>query len=60
MYRVGSAFPGMKICRIGTIDDFNLQETKFKPQVEQFTKDRMNWMKETDAKDKAEGMFPYY
>lgn len=60
MYRVGSAFPGMKIGRIGTIDDFNLHETKFRPQVEQFTKDRANWLQETAAPEKAEAMYPFY
>jgi hypothetical protein len=43
MYRVGERFPGMSILRIGTIDDFNLQETKLKPQVEQFVKTRVGW-----------------
>lgn len=43
MYRIGSKFRGMNILRIGTVDDFNLHETKLKPQVEQFTKDRVGW-----------------
>jgi len=43
MYRVGSAFPGMSILRIGTVDDFNLAETKLKPTVEQFIEDRVAW-----------------
>ena len=43
MYRVSSRFPGNSILRIGTIDDFSLQETKLRPQVEQFTKDRVGW-----------------
>ncbi|KFZ12576.1 hypothetical protein V501_04146 [Pseudogymnoascus sp. VKM F-4519 (FW-2642)] len=41
MYRVGAAFPGLSILRIGTVDDFNLHETKLRPRVEQFTKDRL-------------------
>ncbi|KAK5243813.1 hypothetical protein LTR40_012417, partial [Exophiala xenobiotica] len=40
MYRVGAAFPGKSILRIGTVDDFTLHETKLKPQIEQFVKDR--------------------
>lgn len=60
MYRVGSAFPGTKICRIGTLDDFNLMETKFKPKIEQFTKDRVNWLQETKGTEKAEAMYPFY
>lgn len=44
MYRVGAGFPGMKIMRIGTVDDFNLQATILKPKVEQFVKDRHEWV----------------
>ena len=44
MYRVGEAFPGVSILRIGTVDDFNLHETKLRPRVEQFTKDRVGWL----------------
>jgi hypothetical protein len=43
MYRVGGAFPGVSILRLGTVDDFNLVETKLKPQLEQFIKDRVSW-----------------
>ncbi|KZV74692.1 hypothetical protein PENSPDRAFT_732085 [Peniophora sp. CONT] len=44
MYRVGAGFPGMKIMRIGTVDDFNLHATILKPKVEQFVKDRAEWV----------------
>ena len=44
MFRVGEGFPGTKIMRIGTVDDFSLQETVLKPRVEQFTKDRVGWL----------------
>lgn len=44
MYRVGKVFPGKSILRIGTVDDFNLHETKLKPQREIFAKDRVSWM----------------
>lgn len=30
--------------RIGTVDDFNLMETKLRPRVEQFVKDRVEWL----------------
>ncbi|KAF2762884.1 hypothetical protein EJ05DRAFT_534352 [Pseudovirgaria hyperparasitica] len=43
MYRVSSGFPGKSILRLGTVDDFNLVETKLKPRVEQFVKDRVGW-----------------
>lgn len=44
MYRVGARFPGMSIMRIGTVDDFHLHESKLKPRVEQYTKDRVSWL----------------
>ena len=44
LYRVSSGMPGMSILRIGTIDDFTLQETKLKPQVEQFVENRVGWL----------------
>jgi hypothetical protein len=44
MYRVGAAFPDMSILRIGTVDDFQLHETKLKPQAEIFVKDRVCWL----------------
>ncbi|KAH6988540.1 Mss4-like protein [Ilyonectria destructans] len=44
MYRVGAAFPGHSILRVGTVDDFNLHETKLKPRVEQFIEDRVCWL----------------
>ncbi|KAJ9145093.1 Glutathione-dependent formaldehyde-activating enzyme/centromere protein V [Pleurostoma richardsiae] len=43
MYRVGTAFPGKSILRIGTVDDFNLHETKLRPRTEIFVKDRVSW-----------------
>ncbi|KAJ6598887.1 Mss4-like protein, partial [Mycena vulgaris] len=43
MYRVSSGFPGKRILRLGTVDDFNLHETKLKPRAEQFVKDRVAW-----------------
>ncbi|KAL6897441.1 Mss4-like protein [Trichoderma evansii] len=44
MYRRSSRFPGMSILRIGTVDDFNLHESKLKPQFEQFIENRANWL----------------
>lgn len=43
MYRVGAAFPGMSILRVGTVDDFSLHEGRLRPGMEQFTKDRVGW-----------------
>lgn len=56
MYRVGSGFPGCSILRIGTVDDFNLHETKLKPRVEQFTKDRVSWLSGVEGAEKHEAM----
>ncbi|KAJ7132301.1 Mss4-like protein [Mycena epipterygia] len=56
MYRVGAAFPGMSILRVGTVDDFHLHETKLKPRVEQFTKDRVAWLSGLEGVPQFEGM----
>ncbi|KAK7422998.1 hypothetical protein QQX98_001288 [Neonectria punicea] len=55
MYRVGAAFPGHSILRIGTVDDFNLHETKLRPRVEQFTKDRVSWFTGVEGAKHFEG-----
>ncbi|EIN05036.1 hypothetical protein PUNSTDRAFT_55316 [Punctularia strigosozonata HHB-11173 SS5] len=44
MYRVGEAFPGKSILRVGTVDDFSLHETKLKPKREFFVKDKVGWL----------------
>lgn len=43
MYRRSEVFPHQSYMRIGTVDDFNLHETKLKPEVEIFTDSRVNW-----------------
>ncbi|KAM0519097.1 hypothetical protein ACHAPE_004093 [Trichoderma viride] len=43
MYRRSEVFPSQSYMRIGTVDDFNLHETKLKPEVEIFTDSRVNW-----------------
>ena len=49
MYRRSEGFPGMSIPRIGTIDDYSLQETKFKPRIETFEKDRCGWLQPAEV-----------
>ncbi|PSN68051.1 hypothetical protein BS50DRAFT_600017 [Corynespora cassiicola Philippines] len=44
MYRVSERLPGHSILRLGTVDDFNLVETKLKPTMEAFIKDRVSWI----------------
>ncbi|KAJ5158029.1 uncharacterized protein N7500_007680 [Penicillium coprophilum] len=55
MYRVGEAYPGSSILRIGTVDDFNLHETKLRPRIEQYTKDRVGWLQGTEGFEQVEG-----
>ncbi|ORY16870.1 Mss4-like protein [Clohesyomyces aquaticus] len=57
MYRVSSGFPEKIIMRIGTVDDFNLHETKLKPRVEQFVKDRVAWLSEAEGAKQVDGAF---
>lgn len=55
MYRIGEGFPGRVIMRVGTVDDFNLQETLLKPEVEQFVKDRVGWLGGVEGVRQVEG-----
>ncbi|KAG4438242.1 hypothetical protein IFR05_006270 [Cadophora sp. M221] len=56
MYRVGEAFPGQSILRIGTVDDFSLHETKIRPQIEQFIKDRVSWFSGVEGTRKFDAL----
>lgn len=56
MYRVGSAWPGCSILRIGTVDDFSQHETKLRPRMELFTKDRVSWFSGVDGAEKFAAM----
>ncbi|KAF5368104.1 hypothetical protein D9758_004387 [Tetrapyrgos nigripes] len=55
MYRVSSGFPGMSILRIGTVDDFSLHETKLRPTIEQFIKNRAGWLSGVEETKKYDG-----
>ncbi|KAJ6461171.1 Mss4-like protein [Mycena vitilis] len=55
MYRVSSGFTGYSILRIGTVDDFRLHETKLKPQVEQFVRNRAGWLRGAEGVKQVEG-----
>ncbi|KAJ7628858.1 Mss4-like protein [Roridomyces roridus] len=57
MYRVGLGFPGMSILRLGTVDDFTLMETKLRPRVEQFSKERAAWLCGKEGVEQAEGNY---
>jgi hypothetical protein len=52
MYRVGT--PGVSILRLGTVDDFQLHETKLKPRFELFVKDRVCWLTAVEGVEQLE------
>jgi hypothetical protein len=56
MYRITSGYPGISVLCIGTVDDFNLHETKLKPQVEQFVESRVEWLHGLEGIKQVEGM----
>ena len=57
---IGSAaFPGVSFLRLGTVDDFSLHETKLRPTVEQFVKDRVSWVQGIDGIKKFDAMGEY-
>ncbi|KIY02518.1 uncharacterized protein Z520_00983 [Fonsecaea multimorphosa CBS 102226] len=55
MYRISSRSPDSLVMRIGTVDDFHLHETKLKPQVEQYVKDRVTWLSGAEGVEQVEG-----
>ena len=54
MYRICSGLAGQHLLRIGPVDDLNLHETLLKPQVEQWTKYRANWLKPIEGMKQIE------
>lgn len=57
MFRTGSAFKGIRIMRVGTVDDFTLQSTVLRPRIEQYTKDRLAWIHASEGSKQVEGSF---
>lgn len=57
MYRISSGFPGKLIPRIGTVDDFSVQENQLKPRIEQFVKNRVNWLDGGKGVQQEQGNF---
>jgi hypothetical protein len=55
MYRISEVFPGHSMLRTGTVDDFSLHETKLKPRVEVYTKDRVGWLCSANGAVQIEG-----
>ncbi|PMD42700.1 hypothetical protein L207DRAFT_510922 [Hyaloscypha variabilis F] len=56
MYRVG--IKGASILRLGTVDDFNLHESKLKPKREIFVKDRVGWVSPIEGAEQFEASRP--
>jgi hypothetical protein len=54
MYRQGERFPGYSFLRVGTVDDFNLHETKLKPRRENYVKDRVCWLSAVEGAEQFE------
>ncbi|KAJ4318843.1 hypothetical protein N0V84_006657 [Fusarium piperis] len=57
MYRRGENFKGMSLLRLGTVDDFKLAETALRPKVEQFMKHKVDWLKDFEDVEHAEGQY---
>lgn len=57
MYRISSGYPGKLIPRIGTVDDFDIQSKQLQPKIEQFTKDRLAWLKGVEGAEAHEDGF---
>lgn len=56
MNRKSSGFPGKSFLRSGTVDDFNLQNTALRPQVELFIGSRNAGMRPLEGVKQFEGM----
>ncbi|WRT66025.1 uncharacterized protein IL334_002976 [Kwoniella shivajii] len=56
MWRQGSAFPGVKFLRVGTVDDIDLHGTVLKPEIEQFTDFRVSWLHDLEGAKQFKGM----
>ncbi|PNP52391.1 hypothetical protein THARTR1_06995 [Trichoderma harzianum] len=55
MYRRSALTPHLSFMRIGTVDDFNLHETKLRPQNETFTDSRVSWFHGVEGASKFSG-----
>ncbi|THZ73985.1 hypothetical protein D6C85_03744 [Aureobasidium pullulans] len=50
-----SGYPEMSLPRIGTVDDLELHETKLKPQLEVFCKNRVSWFNGVEGAKQSQG-----
>lgn len=56
MYRRAARFPGGSILRLGKVDDFKLAETALRPTIEQYVKNRVDWLKDMENMHRIEGL----
>ncbi|KAF7325811.1 Glutathione-dependent formaldehyde-activating enzyme/centromere protein V [Mycena kentingensis (nom. inval.)] len=56
MYRVGARFPGYSLLRLGTVDDYEKHEERLRPRLEQFTKDRADFLTPLEGSKQFEAM----
>ncbi|GAA5891565.1 hypothetical protein JCM8208_007325 [Rhodotorula glutinis] len=59
MFRTGEVAPGVRIMRVGTVDDMMLAETTLAPRIEQYTKDKLSWIGPIDAEIKCEASMDF-
>ncbi|KAL6408107.1 glutathione-dependent formaldehyde-activating protein [Ilyonectria robusta] len=58
LYVTSNAAPGIVIIKAGTLDDWRLNDTKFKPTVEIFCQYKYNWLPDIGGTTKFEGAMP--
>ncbi|KPV72022.1 uncharacterized protein RHOBADRAFT_39760 [Rhodotorula graminis WP1] len=59
MFRTGEVAPGVRIMRVGTVDDHMLAQTKLAPRIEQYTKDKFSWIGPLDTEIKCEASMDF-
>lgn len=55
MWRDGASFPGLKIIKVGVLDDIHALE-EAKPAVELYTPSRVNWVPAIPGAEQKQGM----
>ncbi|KAH8807789.1 Mss4-like protein [Xylogone sp. PMI_703] len=58
MYRISTGYPDRAFMRIGTVDDFQLHETKLKPQTERYIETRVGWLRPAEGVEQVEVFTP--
>ncbi|KAL0259542.1 hypothetical protein SLS55_005279 [Diplodia seriata] len=51
----GEAMPGVLIVKAGTLDDLSLVETKYKPKIEVYCRNKFSWLADVEGAQKFEG-----